>query len=361
VGDPRENYLSNYLWKSYSSEKSYLENTRWKGVMGDASSERIFNPTTSWQRRDFVPVNPVQGTHPSELSMTPDQVASPYREEVDAIMAPCVLRNAPMNSLVELGHIYDPAQADDTGAAPRAGSSDGKSSIYASGGGRTLRIGQPEFSYPNNNWDTPGKRAVELLDLFTVADTNNSGVSVTKNNNVCTPRDSVSTIWRLGLINVNTASHAVLAALFYDISPASDQRFTNSCISAASAEQLATFIEKHRPYEKLSDLRIITPLLANASTYTPPLATNVVCEGLPLAAVFDRAREEGFGKMISLCTVQSRSFRIFVLGQSLNALGKPSGEALLETTIALLPKTKVSNNNERENQLKPVIQVKKWH
>ncbi|MFI0348202.1 MAG: hypothetical protein ACH346_05470 [Chthoniobacterales bacterium] len=328
VGDPRENYLSNYLWKTLSGQKSYLE-TCWQGAMTNGSTERLFSIATSWSHRDFVPVNPVAGNKPTSLAMTPDKISTSYQEARDGIMAPLVLRRGPMNSIAELGNINDPAQADDLGMAPLAGSSDGRSSIYASGGGRTLRIGQPEFSY----WDVPGKRAIELIDLFSVATTNNTSASMVQNYVNGTNR---STIWHTGLININTAPHEVLTALFYGITPTSDPRFTNSTISLRMAEQLATFVQEHRPYEKLSDLEIITPLLANADTYEPLLAVNVTEDSLPLAAVVDRAREEAFGKMISLCTVQSRAFRVYILGQSLDLLGKPTGEAMLEATIALL-------------------------
>ncbi len=357
VGDPRENYLSNYLWKSYSSEKSYLTETHWKGAMSDVSAERLFDPATSWRQRDFVPVNPVAGNRPASRGMTPDQVPSPYETSRDALMAPFVMRHGSMNSIAELGNINDPAQADDLGAAPIAGSSENKSSIYASGGGRTLRIGQPEFSY----WDTPGKRAVELIDLFTVATTKNTSVQMMNtDSNIPRTNQPYSTIWREGLINVNTASHQVLTALFYQISPTSDRRFTNSMISTSTAEELATFTEAHRPYEKLSDLRVLTSLLASATTYTPSLSTNIISEGTPLAAVFDRAREEGFGKMISLCTVQSRAFRVYILGESLHVHEKKSGEALLEASVILLPSKEKEEAASPHSTLTPIVQKKEW-
>lgn len=326
VGDPRDNYLSNYLWKCYAGEKSYLQETKWQGVMNDATSERTFDPTHSWSARDFVPINPPSGNHPSSIIITPDEIPSSYREEIDALNAPLLMRHGPMNSIVELGNIHDPAQADDLGMAPEAGSSDHQPSIYASGGGRTLRIGQPEFSY----WDVPGKRAIELLDLFTV-----------------------SSPPKTGLININTAPHQVLTSLFYGITPTSDQRFSHSQIKLEAAERLAALIEEHRPYEKISDLRILTPLLANAETYSPALSFNVAFNNFPLAAVFDRAREEGLAKMISLCTIRSRTFRIFILGQALDRHGKSNTESMLEAIVVLIP-------SDSEKKLTPVIQEIKW-
>ncbi len=336
TGDPRDTFLSNYIWKSYSGGKSYLEETRWQGVMSDASSERRFNPQESWNARDFVPINPREGNHPISIVMTPDQIPSSYQEE-DALHAPLVMRHGPMNSIVELGNIHDPAQADDLGSAPEAGSSEHQTSVYACGGGRTLRIGQPEFPY----WDMPGKRAIELLDLFTA--------SPPKQKRDSPPIDHHSWLLRKGLINVNTAPHEILTALFYGITPTSDQRFCHSRIQLQAAERLATLLEKNRPYEKTSDLRFLTPLLANAETYSPSLSSNVTSREIPLAAVFDRAREEGFGKMISLCTFRSHTFRIFILGQTLDRHGKSTAESMLEALVTL-------RQTDSEKMMQPILQ-----
>ncbi len=328
VGDPRDNYLSNYLWKYYAGRKSYLEETQWQGVMSEASAERQFNPRHSWNARDFIPINPPAGNHPSSITITPDQIPSSYREE-DAFNAPLVMRHGPMNSIVELGNIHDPAQADDLGNAPEAGSTAHQTSHYACGGGRTLRIGQPEFSY----WDMPGKRAIELLDLFTVTSPD------AKKNHTADQAGSKKelSIFRKGLININTAPHPILTALFYGITPTSDQHFLHSKIQLQAAEQLADLVESHRPYEKISDLRLLTPLLANAETYSPALGSNISSENIPLAAVFDRAREEGFGKFISLCTIRSYTFRVFILGQALDHHGNCASEAMMEATIEFSP------------------------
>jgi hypothetical protein len=309
--------------------------------------------------------------------MTPDQVPSLYQESQDAIMAPLVMRHGLMHSITELGHINDPAQADDLGHAPMAGSIEHKSSIYASGGGRTLRVGQPEFSY----WDMPGMRAIELLDLFTVAtqddtwargEKKNLNQTIQANTTLSrqaqifhTNRDEETAkadgVSGLGLININTAPYQVLSALFYGITPTSDQRFTHSILSAQSAVEIARVLKEHRPYEKLSDLRVLTPLLANATTYTPSLSTNTLSDGKSLAAVFDRAREEGFGKMISLCTMQSRAFRVYVIGESLSAKGIREQDSLLEASLLLLPKHEKDKKDDNSHAiLIPVVQQKEW-
>ena len=144
-----------------------------------------------------------------------------------------------------------------------------------------------------------------------------------------------------------------MTALFYGITPTSDQRFLHSKLQLQAAERLATLLEEHRPYEKISDLRLLTPLLANAETYSPSLGSNVFSSRVPLAPVFDRAREEGFGKMISLCTIHSRAFRLFILGQTLDRHGACNGESMIEAVIILSPLSS-------EQNLIPIVQEIKW-
>jgi len=325
VGDPRSGFLTAYKW---SVATNYPAKTLWKGISpaGILGRGYVMDPMNTWTRRDRIPVNPVAGNPPASADQTPEQIASPYRPDVDGITAPFVIRKGPMRSLGELGNIFDPAQADDMGQAPLASS---PKSRFCCGGGRTLRVGQPEFrtTDPAFNWDVPGKRAVELLDLFTLAEEGRQPPG-----KETPPRDGSP-----GRINVNTAPHAVLTALFSGITVASDRRFTNCVIPSTSAGDLATEVEKHRPYNRLSDLGVITPKLADASSYLPPLSRNVLGSSPPLADVFDRAREEAFGKIIGHCSVQTRVFRAFILGEALERSGKTSARALIECLVKLTP------------------------
>jgi len=136
---------------------------------------------------------------------------------------------------------------------------------------------------------------------------------------------------------VNTASHAVLTSLFYGIGVTSDQRMTNSRISANAADDLATVVETNRPYQKLSDLYPLTTKLVNADTYTPFLQRNIPGSSPPAAAVFDRAREEAFGKIIGHCILQTRVFHLYVLGEALDQHGKTKGRSLMEGLLRLEP------------------------
>ncbi len=341
VGDPRATFLTAYSW---SAVTNYTASTLWKGINPASRMGRgyLLDPKSTWTRRDRVPVNPVSGNPPSSPTQTPDEIMSSYDPRVPEPGAPFVIRKGAMQSLGELGHIFDPAQVDDQGKAPPGGSAQSR---FCSGGGRTLRIGQPEFHVtdPSADWDTPGKRAVELLDLFTLRDRGRNPPGKKPSPDVGGP----------GRINVNTASHAVLETLFSGVGVTSDRRFTNCSIGPLAADRLATLVEEHRPYSRISDLRILTQELVNAETYTPPLSRNVPGVSPPVADVFDRAREEAFGKIIGHCVVQTRTFRIIAAGEALDKAGKTTGIAILEGILELRPDT--------SGNLFPSFRDVRWH
>ena len=318
VGDPRSSFLSSYEWAVISSDSSYTSGTCWQGRQ-QATSPRYEEFQTSWLNRDYVRTPPPPGTAPASLNTPPSAVTS-SDTAADAANAVSCIRNGPMQSIGELGHIYDEAQAADDLTAPTGTTS---SSPFVSGGGRTLRIGQPEFSstIAGASWNTNGKRAVELLDIFTVNTTNQSSPTYPA---------------LQGRINVNTAPQAVLEALFYNIAPTADALYQNSVITNVPA--LAQSIVTNRPFNKLSDLYKITPGLVNATNYSPTLGANLATNSAnpyPQAPVFDRAREEVFGKMVGLCAVQSRSFRVYIVGQSLGPNLKRQGQVVIEASTQI--------------------------
>jgi hypothetical protein len=118
-------------------------------------------------------------------------------------------------------------------------------------------------------------------------------------------------------------------------------------------DQLATVIEQNRPYSRLSDLRILTTNLCNAENYIPALSKNLPGVSPPTADVFDRAREEAFGKIIGHCTVQSRTFHLYVVGEALDPKGKSTARSILEAVIELKPDFK--------GRLIPSLQDIQWH
>ena len=168
-------------------------------------------------------------------NQTPSQVAPAYDSVNDASAAPALLDSKAMRSVGELGHIFHPAQAADDLRAPTSSELPYNNKI--SGGGRTLRIGQPEFrSDTADNWNTNGRRAIELLDLFTVNGTN---------------IDSQGYPAAIGRINPNTAVPEILAAVLSGIQISSDRGIPASSLSDTAA--IAANIVSNRPYSVLSD------------------------------------------------------------------------------------------------------------
>ncbi len=329
VADPRITYLCQSDWQSANN----IALAFWQGRQNNTAG-RTQNLVTAWGSRDFVRANSSNfGTALSASNASPVTIPTQYSIN-DAATAPAYIRNAPMQSIGELGHIFDPVQRNDTGGNAFGGN---PGTYNRPGGGFSLRIGQPEFI----PFATNGSRAIELIDLLTINTTNSQSGGYP----VARPR-----------INVNTAPQPVLEALFYNIKVTSDSSSTNSMIDMADASLLAQQVITNRPYNRLSDLYIITPELASATNFSPSLGVgNQPANALsayPGASVFDRAREEAFGKMVELATVQSRAFRVYVVGQALGPNLKLRGQAVLEVSLSV-------QTNSAGN-LVPIVSGKRW-
>lgn len=341
VGDPRLNSFVNVIWSSAIARAEYMSETWWKGRQRDGGDDAHLHDqdfAKSWVNRDYVPRNPSIGRAAGGPTITPDMdafVKSQYKPAADGPAAVGVIRDGPMVSIGELGHIYDPALADDLLDAPSIAinfdplSPGYGSSTRSSGGGRTLRVGQPEFDASGgNSWNTNGRRALELLDLFSV-NTTNQGI--------------------VGRINPNTAPPEVLAASLAGIRTSSDTGIAPA--SLINLTNVANTIVTNRPYQSLADLYRVTPAFAAATNYNPAFTSSMGGGTTNLAAV-DRVREEVFGKWIQHLSVQSRAYRIYVVGQTLDKNQNPRGNAIIEATLYL-------KFNETDGRFEPVLQYER--
>jgi type II secretory pathway component PulK len=326
VGDSRATYLCNYDWQTVGTT-GYATGTRWKGRQQNVPP-RHQDFHGHWLQRDYVRSNPSIGAAPASIAQTPAQVSPVYDPINDGPAAPAVLANRAMQSIGELGHIFDPAQAADDLSAPN--SSEPPVNDKISAGGRTLRIGQPEFrSSSTHSWDSSGRRAIELLDLFTVNQTNaNSGGYPAA----------------LGRINPNTAAPEVLAAILSSIKVTSDAGTPQA--SLANPAVMAADLVSNRPYSSLSDLHKAMQSFADGENYAPTFGVSVGGGTTNLAAA-DRIREEAFGRLVQHLTLQSRTYRIIAVGESFDAAGKPRGRATIEAIVFL--------QDEAGGDVRPVI------
>jgi hypothetical protein len=348
VADPRQNFIAAYNWESSSQANAGV---LWNGRNNLAiSTGAPQDYSTTWAARDFMRASPTLGTFINLNTSTPTNASSPWTS-ANATNAPFYLRNGKMESIGELGNIYDPAQLNDVGFSTSAGS---PTSWYASGGGRTLRLGISEFDYPNTNtpptgtaerlapnWNSPGYRSTHLLDLFTVSQTNSNGV----------PTNAPK-------ININTASQDVLTALFYNLSQNADLAFTNSILTANAASNLASLVISNRPFYNLSDFYKITPQLLNPANYSPTLGNSTTTN---IAAINDAGREQLLAAIIELVDTQSRNFKVISIGQAIDQGGKVLAEAVQESIITLdsYPKTNTSGAIEYRTRA-AIDQVKKY-
>ncbi len=249
--------------------------------------------------------------------------------------APLFVRNASMQSIGELGHITDPARASTNNIA------------RARGGGRTLRIGQPELTNAAAPWrmawstgsQTNASRtwtSWRLADIFTV----------TTNTNVAIP----------GLINPNGALRdngaALRAALFgLTFLPASAEGATSIAGRPANVTNVVTNVIARltngsaagltnalNPFWERGELSELSVLNSAAS--------GSLASGAVMSNAFDRGREELVRRSIEMITTRGSVFTVYAIGQALqiptNASGAPLatnvlGTASLKSTFEMTP------------------------
>lgn len=331
VNDPRQNHINNYVWENRSYANA---STRWNGANDwDAAATATHKFETTWAKRDgFRSALNIGGI--AGPNMDPTLVPSTYNADIHSHNAPAFVRNQPMDTVAELGHIYDPVHLDDSGVNTYGGEPD---SYYSAGGGRTLRVGQPE---PANHPTLccGGQRAMNLLDIFTVR-----------------PVGQEADAPRLAGLNVNTAPVDVLAALFYDLQPVSDEGVVaGSKISLEGANNIADAVVNGRPYYSASDMHRFLDELANKrANYSPEIA-GIANSTTP--NMHDRAREELFRRAYNSLDTKSGAFRYYGLGRALDPAGNILSTVVLEAWVEL----RAATGNGGNVYLRPVVTQRKF-
>lgn len=362
VGDPRANFTVTYDWASFNNFSS----CRWQGRQSDSSTTARQNFSTLWAARDFIRQDANLGTALTSDGSDPESVSKTWAV-TDGDNAPAFLRNGLMVSVGELGHIFDPAQVDDSGLAPSVGS---PANSLGCVGGRTLRIGQPESQY----WATNGGLlAMRLLDLFTVNPIGTNAISAIPtntsaslrgdwSNRIITNPSYANMPVMFGRINVNTAPPEVLSAVLSGVAINSDiGAGSGSPSQAGPAGALVTALITNRPYGRISDLHKALSAFVDAANFTwtgSPIA-NITATNLgnpfPAMATMDRSREELFARTVNLFSTQSRAFRVYVIGQALGKRTNPVSLLALEASVLLEP----SGNTNGFTVMQPSVVFKK--
>lgn len=238
-------------------------------------------------------------------------------------MAPAFIANSgAYTSLGELGHLFDPAQWSTVESA--AGAADQRS-----GGGFTLAIGRPEFT----SFDNDGQRAAQLLDIFSLPESDPPAARV----------------------NINTAPREVLRSLISGVTLEGDPVAPGVKPKQVQfiGDIFADHVIAHRsttPLRALSDLNNLrkqpliprdpanpthTPFFGNIAHFdNAPVVTDPAVNQIEWD---DAGREELFRKVMNLVTFNSKTFRIVVAGEVRNKQGKLIGRSSREYHYSVEP------------------------
>lgn len=248
-----------------------------------------------------------------------------------------VIRDQPMTSIGELGNIYDPYRRREQGSIN-----------YVRGGGRTLRIGQPDDVTVDARNGIIGDDSNVVADLnkaaavprFTKAWQNSAwrltDIFDVRFDERLAERGEVDTKTRLippqapGKVNINSVLRddgAALRALLRSFrflsgnaesgAPYTDPSLSNRVLSDAEIEKIVSavrrYLEKNGPIVERGEL---SQLVDEAGK---PLfsALESTLGSQNMKQVHDRGREEIFRRLIEMLTTRSNSFTVFAIGQAI--------------------------------------------
>lgn len=312
-GDPRS--LNEQLeWKLYDPA----------GGTGNSDQTRFFD---SGLKDASVPSSSTIGA-PNANYVRPSDWADYSSISAGAAEAPLIVANQGFKSIGELGHITDPARA--------AGSAGVQ---YSRGGGRTLRMGQPELATWYDGKPTNASRtwtSWRLADIFTTK------------TNVTVP----------GLVNPNGVlrdNGAALRAALYQLtllpSPNGAPTTANKTLDEAGVTSIVTNAISR---------------MTNVSTGLPANAVNPFWErgeiselnvfnagagvgGVNMSNTFDRGREEVVRRSIEMITPRGSIFSVYAIGQAIQVQGATTNvlsTARSKTTFEMIPQFAPAATND---------------
>ena len=237
-----------------------------------------------------------------------------------AAHAPATIANEPLRSIGELGNIFDHCREMNR----RRGSD----IIYSRGGGRTLKIGQPDTTIPTapggkTRFSAAWNRAAwRLTDLFGAGDV--SGPTVEEG--IVPGRINLNGVLR----DKGRALRAALRSYRYLPVPESDSRLSDEPLTDDNiddfVESVADYIRNNGPILERGELSEISFLVfdeerddgvivqKNGETEGP---NEGKVAGEKLALLADRAREELVRRIIELTTTRSAAFTVYAVGQAI--------------------------------------------
>lgn len=227
-----------------------------------------------------------------------------------ATSAYAVVRDGPMESIGELGHIYDPRRQ-------RVGSSN---ILHARGGGRTLNIGQPDDVVGSAARFTPAwlNSAWRLADTF--------GVDLDRNEPLLAPTSRAK-------ININSVTRdngvalsALLRSFTFLPQPDGDRirggRLLSDPDIASLVSSIKTYIATNGPILERGELSQVSFFQDGTSA-----------GGSLNRTTNDRGREEVFNRLVEMITTRPLSFSIYSVGEAISESASGQIRPLSRTRI----------------------------
>jgi PilX N-terminal len=287
--------------------------------------------------------------------------------------APLFVRNGALRSIGELGHITDPARTRGGG---------GLAERLVRGGGRTLRIGQPEVglnSYPGNAtvWWYAGSQtnvsrtwtSWRLADIFTTTTTGANGAAAAANPGVWRTTNSFTIP---GLINPNGALRdngaALKAALFGFVGEPSPSAVGGGTEQGATGTAAASFNVTSVVANVIGRLNTVAGTGLPTGSLNPFWERGEISElrllntgtalGLNISNVFDRGREELVRRTIEMITTRGSIFSAYIVGQSLQVVGTTTNilsTSRLRSTFEIIPQFANPTTSTNDNFTIPEV------
>jgi hypothetical protein len=334
-GDPRQLY---YMSKNVAAH-DYDARTSWWGMaIMRPMPGRFMTDPTKWL--DAAPNNsrpypPTNSTTSITVNATLSTIHN-YKSQSGVVLtdpneAPFIFNNTgTLSSATELGNVFDPALWSAAAGTTNGIPTNANATANAGGGflgGFSLRIGRPEHP----KFASTGARAAQLLDIFDVS------------SSVADERvDVVTTNQKL---NINTAGTNALRALVAGIELKRDLAqgtVTPPTNSEAVGKWFADAVIARRasgPFLSVAQLASVTN--ASGEIFGN---RNQWISGAPTNTFKDVGLEELFAKVYDLSAVNSRAFRVVVVGQVVNDKGKVLGSATKEFQIVFQPNRDADGN-----------------
>lgn len=250
-------------------------------------------------------------TAPNANYVRPANWPDPSTSTQSASGAPAVILNASITSVGQLGDIFDPARVV----------GDSNNILLSRGGGRTLKIGQPDdlagTSRFTSSWFNSAWRLTDLFEAQHVSQPLQPSEKVAppasrgKININGVLRDSIDANGNLvGSGQGGLALRAAFRSFVFDGGSDSDPSISGQALPPSDVDQLISSIQG---YLKTNGPMMERGEISQLSFFAP----NGTLAGNSIGAINDRGREEIFRRTIEMITTRSASFTVYVVGEAI--------------------------------------------